>query len=228
MSFYGFEYFCGANVTVAIEDFYILEAAGISYEVTDSKRPIYGYSSRLFDAVAQGRVLVQGTLLINYVHQDYLYTAITEGLEVDPLSVEEPVSENFAFDEQELEDLARQLDPETYAGVVEALQKKWQTTSIATTRLSPTLNPNDIAGGLDIRISFGEQTEGNPFGFTGTLLRAVHFVGRGQVIRIDEETLVEAYPFFAREIYSTKSSPVSYSSSLEPGAFERTTTIESS
>jgi len=74
--YYGFEYFAGANVTVKVGDMTILEASGISVDYQNSKRPIYGYSSRYFDAVAEGQSLVTGTLLVNYVHQDYLFHVI--------------------------------------------------------------------------------------------------------------------------------------------------------
>ena len=63
MSSHGFEYFCGANVIVSIEGLPLLEAAGISYDVTDSRMPLYGYSSRHYDAVAEGQVSPKKSLM---------------------------------------------------------------------------------------------------------------------------------------------------------------------
>ena len=72
----GYSYHCGANISLKINDFPVTEAAGISYNVIDSTIPLYGYSSRYFDAVAPGQILVQGSLVINFVHHNYLFECI--------------------------------------------------------------------------------------------------------------------------------------------------------
>lgn len=75
-----YQFHCGANVLVKVNDFPVTEAVGISYNLMDSTIPIYGYSSRLFDAVAPGQAIVQGSLVINFVHHNYLYECIAAGL----------------------------------------------------------------------------------------------------------------------------------------------------
>jgi len=80
MPFYDFQYFSGANVLIKIAGHAALEAAAISYNYMDSKQPIYGYSSQTFDAVAPGQKLVQGSLVINYVYDNYLFDCIKKGL----------------------------------------------------------------------------------------------------------------------------------------------------
>ena len=65
---FGYDYFCGANVYIKVNGQAAIEAAGISYQVQDSTSPIYGYSSRIFDAVAVGQKIVKGSLIINFVH----------------------------------------------------------------------------------------------------------------------------------------------------------------
>jgi len=79
MASYDYEYFCGANVMLQIEGEPIIEAAAISYNYSDSQTPIYGYSSQFFDAVAPGQKLIQGTLVINFVHPDYLFSLMDRG-----------------------------------------------------------------------------------------------------------------------------------------------------
>jgi hypothetical protein len=67
MKTYNYEYFCGANVYVSFNGGRIQsDVAGISYEVIDSSTPIYGYSSRLFDAVAPGQKLIRGSFVLNF------------------------------------------------------------------------------------------------------------------------------------------------------------------
>ena len=78
-NYYPYDYFCGANVFITVNGQPILEAAGISYTEQDSMQPIYGYSSRLFDAVAPGQKIIQGTLVINQVDPDYLYESVLRG-----------------------------------------------------------------------------------------------------------------------------------------------------
>ena len=81
MSFYPYEYFCGANVVIEVEDQPLFECAGLTMSIKESKIPFYGYSSRHFDAVGSGQVLVQGSLLLNYIHNDYLFRSIELGRE---------------------------------------------------------------------------------------------------------------------------------------------------
>lgn len=78
-SYYGYDYFSGANIYVNINGVPALEVAGISYQVQDSTAPIYGYSSRIFDAVALGQKIVRGTLIINFIQPNYLAMLIERG-----------------------------------------------------------------------------------------------------------------------------------------------------
>lgn len=66
MNSFGYEYFCGANVSISFNGVPNTEVAGISYEALDSSTPIYGYSSRLFDAVAPGQKLIRGSFVLNF------------------------------------------------------------------------------------------------------------------------------------------------------------------
>lgn len=84
MSFYGFEYFSGANVIIKTNGHACLEAAAISYSSLDSKRPIYGYSSVYYDAVAPGQKIIQGSLVVNYVYDNYLFDCIKKGIRTPP------------------------------------------------------------------------------------------------------------------------------------------------
>jgi hypothetical protein len=70
-SSYDYQYFCGANVNVMINGSE-LDAVGISYQVTYSKQPIYSYFSRLYDAVLDGKEMVQGKFVINFSGSNYM------------------------------------------------------------------------------------------------------------------------------------------------------------
>lgn len=65
MAEYSYEYFCGANVSLDINN-EELDAVGVSYQVTYSKQPVYSYFSKLYDAVLDGKEMVQGKFVINF------------------------------------------------------------------------------------------------------------------------------------------------------------------
>lgn len=82
-----YSYFSGANVIIRVGGQPILEAAGISYQETDTQMPIYGYGSRYFDAVAPGQKLIRGSFVINFVRPDYLAYAIARGRDIEKAGV---------------------------------------------------------------------------------------------------------------------------------------------
>lgn len=66
-------YFSGAQASIHIGDIWVDDVVGGSYSVTNSKKPIWGYGSTYFDAVAGGQEIVQGTLEINFREPNYLW-----------------------------------------------------------------------------------------------------------------------------------------------------------
>jgi hypothetical protein len=80
---YNYEYFSGANVLVKVNDSEYpsasseIECAGISFSVSNSQQPVYGYSSTLYDVMLPGRTIVQGTLVINYKEPNGLEKVLT-------------------------------------------------------------------------------------------------------------------------------------------------------
>lgn len=73
---YNYEYFSGANVRINAGGSRVLECAGISYSVSTSRQPVYGYNSEFFDVMLPGRVIVQGTLVVNFTKKNYLEEVI--------------------------------------------------------------------------------------------------------------------------------------------------------
>lgn len=221
----GYEYFCGANVVLSIEGAAILEAAGLSANIMESKAPVYGYSSRHFDAIASGQVLVQGSLLINYVHHDYLFKTIEQGLSSQGFGTFTTAGSSPSGEEIEsdlfnvLEDPVQRAEavnamlanPLDFPAISAALKEKFLTNSTASQSFllsgsqSQTFNPHDSFGGMDIQVMFGKRSAGNSYiGDTGFLIEDVYFTGRGMPIRIDEEVIVEEYSFIARNISSLR------------------------
>jgi hypothetical protein len=73
---YDLEYFSGAQMNMYIGDVLIDEVTSLEVKVHQKKMPVYGYASQLFDKVAAGTILVEGSFTINYKESGYLYTVL--------------------------------------------------------------------------------------------------------------------------------------------------------
>ena len=76
-----YQYFSGANVFIKIAPMNgsaetLIECAGISYSYQNSRQPVYGFASTQYDAMLNGRELVQGSFVVNYVKPDYIVEKI--------------------------------------------------------------------------------------------------------------------------------------------------------
>lgn len=233
MGYYPYEYFCGANVAVELGGLVVQECAGISYSISEGRMPLYGYSSRHFDAMARGQVLVQGTIVLNYIHQDYLYrimelgraSALDNVAGNNSLLTERSVNNNGIgeFYNQSPEDLAlltEQYLTDPNSGLhdvpTEMANRFWSPgagfmpagVTPVVDHPGPSQNPHDMDGSNSIRITFGDRSPlTNDMGITNLLISGVYFTGRGVPIRIDEEVIVEEYSFLARNIHSIDTGP---------------------
>ncbi len=85
---------------------------------------------------------------------------------------------------------------------------------------------DDVGNSIDMKVIFGDQNSGDKKnGDTGILIRGCHFTGSSKVIRVSEETIVEAYPFFAQRLYSLQNPSLIEESQNDD--FEDSTLIES-
>ena len=77
MSFeYNLDYYSGAQASMFIENILIDEVTSLQWTIQQSKVPIYGYASQLFDDVAKGTLIVQGSFSINFVESGYLFQVL--------------------------------------------------------------------------------------------------------------------------------------------------------
>lgn len=214
--YFDYEYFCGANILVQLGDMVVTEAVAISYSIEENKLPIFGYASRHFDAVASGNVLVRGTLLINFVDQNYLYYLIklakNESISAPPLvsltlTTLNPDDSNSIFDNPD------GLSTEQVAD----LQRQYWNTAIDTFVRQPVArNAMDRPDAIHLTITFGERSPSNSYlGKTTTQIYDVYFTGRGSAIQIDENTIVESYSFIARDV-GPLSKPVIITETIVP------------
>jgi hypothetical protein len=90
---YATQYFTGAQATIWVGEIFVDECFGIQYHATQSIVPLYGYASSRFDAVARGKVMVQGVFEINFIDEGYLYAILQEAKTRRQAIKEEPDNE---------------------------------------------------------------------------------------------------------------------------------------
>lgn len=73
---YEYDHFSGSQITVSIGDVVIDEAVAINFSVSQSKTPIFGYANQYYTFIADGHVLIQGSLAIGFKEAGYLFWPI--------------------------------------------------------------------------------------------------------------------------------------------------------
>ena len=86
-----YQYFSGANVFIKIAPINglsetLIECAGISYSYQNSRQPVYGFASTQYDAMLNGREIVQGNFVVNYVEPNYVVEKILGSGETNLIS----------------------------------------------------------------------------------------------------------------------------------------------
>lgn len=71
-------HYTGANVSIFIGPHLLTQCFGISWQLSQNRRPIYGYNDQYFSGVADGTVLVTGQLFLNFTHPQYLSTLLNK------------------------------------------------------------------------------------------------------------------------------------------------------
>jgi hypothetical protein len=69
---YEYDWFSGSQIGVMIGDVLIDGAVAISFNVEQTKTPVYGYANQYYTFLADGHVLVQGVLTIAFKEAGYL------------------------------------------------------------------------------------------------------------------------------------------------------------
>jgi len=73
---YESDYFSGSQVQVMVGDVLIDNAVSVSFRSEQSRVPVYGYASPYFDFVAEGQVLIIGSLVVAFKEAGHLLFAL--------------------------------------------------------------------------------------------------------------------------------------------------------
>jgi len=75
------KYFTATQARVYVGNMFIDEVNGLQFVLQDNTIPIFGYASRYVDAYGQGRSLVQGQLVLNFISEAYLLTMLQNAVD---------------------------------------------------------------------------------------------------------------------------------------------------
>lgn len=100
-------YFTMTQARMYVGGLFIDELNGLQFAMQDNKIPVYGYASRFYDAVAQGKSLVQGQFTINFISEGYLLTVLREY--VKNVNDDTPIDKNTKEQQARLEFLVNKL-----------------------------------------------------------------------------------------------------------------------
>ena len=212
-SSYPYEYFSGANITVALNDYDMFECAGISYNMMDSQQPIFGYCSRMFDAVAPGQLIIQGSFVTNFIYPNYVYDVITKGIaaSIPNAPINPAVKKNQLSGPEFVQSLDKAKQDKDWDLYDRLIAERKQLFKGGTDTINHNVgdivtmakNPS-TAGPFDIKITFGGTSMTDKKAVHTVTLWSAFIIGRASTIQIDESVILEEYSFFARAI-STQS-----------------------
>ncbi|AOQ24713.1 hypothetical protein MTAT_20580 [Moorella thermoacetica] len=66
------EYFTGADINIYFQGVFIDEVTSLEFQLTQNFKPIYGYNSYVYDTLAAGQRIIQGSFTINFKETNYL------------------------------------------------------------------------------------------------------------------------------------------------------------
>lgn len=198
---YDYSYHSGANITISINDNSLLDCVGISYNVIDSKTPVYGYNSRLFDAVAPGQKIIQGSFVVNYMGPNYVYNVMEEGMRSTAAS---SLAAGGSQSRQPTNQSTFSQDG-SYDNILAYMQQQratyWHDSpAAATAAQEPPIKDVTLVPTSTIQIIFDGMTRSPGKNIGGIELYGVYIIGHGQTIQISENVLLEEYNFFARTL----------------------------
>ena len=111
-----------AQVSVFMGDIWLDDAYRIEYRDQNPLIPIYGYAESEFTAVAQGKRIVQGSLIINYRYPEYLRAAI-DGMGKKRVVMDSSVALAHALENTSISERIAALEQARMVGVGKELGK---------------------------------------------------------------------------------------------------------
>ena len=224
-----FSYYTGSQISVWFGDIWVDDIMTIRWQYNQEKRPLFGYASQHFDAVARGQVIVQGDFVINFREKGYI-SYVMQNL---PKLYNDFQNENLRQDDKTQWSRIRPIisthlrngtfGPSTNDELIALAQSPnfWEDVELYEKAIwgdmddlndkrnidTPDILQHDLTPqGFDILITYGDVSNREPISITDVInstaksLNGVHLLGSSQVIQANGEPVQEVYSFMARDI----------------------------
>jgi len=207
--YFKYDYYSGANIGIYIGGNLITDAVGFEASLLQTKQPVFGYASSLYDGVAAGQVQVSGTLWLNFTQAQLMssYVANSYGSPSNSAAIDLTASdlsgsltyEDYEyFTEQKKEEL-KQLYWNT--GLERFYPEGSNLDLLKDGQYMRYARPDQHSTRFDITVTYGVPFQETKYtNNTIRTIKGVHLTGFGQSITVDGEPVIETYPFFAREV----------------------------
>lgn len=220
------QYFSGNDISVFINDTEAIEVSSIAFELKEQLRPIYGYNSYTFDAMATGNRLIMGSLTIPFVKKNYLKdlvkpkeSARSDFWEGDSLSHEQNQSLSLRTEKQVNEYIERRFGTESIElDIKKQREDRYYYPGMFGVEYNDKEREKLLKEGFNIYIAYGKQSveevarlyTRNVYSFENNLdvilergvrvIKGVFIRGMGQAISVNN-ALYETYEFVAKDIF---------------------------
>jgi len=222
-----FDHYSGSQITIWFGDILIDDINSIQWTRQQNKRPIYGYASQQFDAVAKGTVIIQGNFVVNFRQAGYvslvmqyisrLYGGVDNkeawpeirklvGLHLKsgtfgPKTTEEL---NYIANSPDFLSLAKAYEDTIWGDGLPAGEENPVPQNERTLASADVNQQQTIPDGFTIIVTYGNNSLNDARKYSEYLqsttktLVGVHLVGDSQVIQVGGQPALEQYEFIAR------------------------------
>ena len=167
-------YYSSLDAEIYFSDYYVDEIVHIQYTIAQNAMPLFGYNSYVYDEVALGNRIIQGTFTINFTSPGYLF-----GL-LDIIKQDSAAYENKQDVNKEAEGTQEEEEPEEEPINLQPSEMPiWNTT-------------------FDIDVMFGEEdSQGSS---KHVVLEGVVILNSSLQLDTTGNPVAEHYTFLARDI----------------------------
>jgi len=197
------KHFAGSQVSVFMGNVWLDDISSISFELSDNKKPFYGYGSQHFDFVTFGTKIVSGIFTINFREPNYLWLIIERERQLRKSSIlaEEGAFGDSAFDSSTFSGDKRTAYNAFFTSsnpqkISQGLQNELNIDNVSSTSARTSSQDNTNHLGVDVIIAYGELT-------SDTVIQKIvdlHIIGDSKTIEVDGRPVQEQYRFFARDL----------------------------
>lgn len=192
-------YFSGTDAEIYFGDVFIDDVVGIQFAVQQNALPLYGYNSYVFDDIAVGTRMVQGSFTINFTKSSFLFEVL-ETLKATLNSTTQSVN---AEDEGTVDNLATSSNKglnSNNPGTISSRAPLW-------------------GRSFDLICSYGNARQSNPVpNSTMLMLSNVVITSCQQQFSSSGEPVYESYTFIGRDLSLVPKLPNETASSASPAA----------